>query len=171
MSQVLIPNDWKLCQVKDYIQKIEKRNPVFDPETEFKYVEIGSINTEDKIVESYSKVLGRKASTRARNVIRTNDVIYATTRPYYRNTALVPPHLDNQICSTGFCVLRVKDPEKLDPKFLFYFLQSDHGSNQIAISIRGGSYPAVTNNDIFKILIPLPSIEKQRQITRKLDNI
>jgi len=48
----------------------------------------------------------KKAPSRARKIIKSGDIVFATTRPYLKNIAVVPLVLDNQICSTGFCVLR-----------------------------------------------------------------
>ena len=124
-------------KLAELVQKPERRNPELFPEKTFNYVEIGSINTDDKTIESYSQILGKEASPRARNVIRNNDVIYATTRPYYRNVAIVPQTLDGEICTTGFCVLRVKDSRVLSPRYLFYYMQSDQANTQILKSLRG----------------------------------
>lgn len=169
MSQIQIPKGWTMENLSEHIEDFEKRNPKNLPDEEFKYVEIGSVGP-DKKIHDFRKLLGTNAPSRARNVIRKNDVIYGTTRPYYRNVVLIPKDFDNEICSTGFCVLRIKN-SKLNPRFLFYYMLSDNANNQILKPMRGGSYPAVSNKDITSINIFIPPIPIQIKIAQKLDFI
>jgi len=169
MSQIQIPKGWIIENLNEQIANFEKRNPKVNPEKEFKYVEIGSIGP-DKKINNFKKILGKNAPSRARNVIRENDVIFGTTRPYYRNVVLIPKKFDDEICTTGFCVLRIKK-SKLDPKFLFYYMLSDSANNQILKPMRGGSYPAVSNKDVTSIKIPIPPFKIQKKIIAILDNI
>jgi type I restriction enzyme S subunit len=118
---------------------------------------------------SPKEILGQDAPSRARKVIRTGDIIFATTRPYLKNIAMVPPDLDEQICSTGFCVIRA-NREFAEPEFLFHLCRSDFLIDQLtAGKMRGASYPAVTDNDVYNILIPLPPLEEQRRIVAKVE--
>jgi len=158
---------WDFESLLDYVEKdIETRDPKDNPKKEFKYVEIGDMDTQAKKINSYKTLLGSKAPSRARNVIRHNDVIYGTTRPYYRNVALIPKELDNEICTTGFCVLRLKNEEELLPKFLYYYLQSDLATNQIIKSMKGAHYPAVSNKVVMNLKIPIPKKGQQDIISR-----
>jgi type I restriction enzyme S subunit len=98
-------------------------------------------------------------------------VIFATTRPYLKNIAIVPPELDGQICSTGFCVLRV-DKAIIDPRFLFYVCRSDTIVEQLSQgNLRGASYPAVTDKDVFDSIISLPPLSEQRRIVAELEAV
>ena len=167
INGIQIPKGWELKKLVDVILDFEKRNPESTPEKEFKYVEIGGIN-ENKIISDYRTILGKNSPSRARNVIRKNDVIYGTTRPYYRNVVLIPEEFDNEICSTGFCVLRSNSNEIL-PKYLFYYMLSDTANNQIIKPMRGGSYPAVSNKDVTATNLPCPPLETQKKIVQILD--
>jgi len=170
--QIQVPKGWAIANLDEFIQKIEKRNPKEKPNEAFKYIEISSIDNLSKKIIRYKTLLGKNAPSRARNVIKKNDVIYSTTRPYYRDVAIIDDKLDDQICSTGFCVLRAIDPDVLHPNYLYYFLQSDIANNQILQDMKGSSYPAVRNDDVTNISIPLPkNIEVQKKIVQKLDYI
>ena len=166
-EEIQIPKGWVQKNLSDLIQEFEKRNPTINPDKEFKYVEIGSVS-QDKKITNFKNILGKNAPSRARNVIRENDVVYGTTRPYYRNVVLISSDFDNEICSTGFCVLRVNS---IEPKYLFYYMLSDLANNQIIKPMRGGNYPAVSNKDVVSIKIILPKKEIQKQIVLKLDHI
>lgn len=158
-------------KLRDLVQEKERRNPQEEPDKEFKYIEIGSIDTQGKKIAEYSKLLGKNAPSRARNVIRFNDVIYATTRPYYRNVTEIPRYFDNEICSTGFCVLRVNSEKELLPKYLYYYLQSDVATEQILDAMKGAHYPAVGDDDVKDISIFVPKIEVQKSQILKIEHL
>jgi type I restriction enzyme S subunit len=133
------------------------------------YVEISSVDDSEGKIVSPKALLGREAPSRARKVIREGDVIFATTRPYLKNIALVPPDLDGQICTTGFCVLRPRR-DALNPFFLYYVSRSDLVVDQLSgESMRGASYPAVTDADVFRAQIPLPPLAEQERIVKRIE--
>jgi len=113
------------------------------------------------------KVLGSDAPSRARQVIRTNDVIVSTTRPNLNAVAMIPFELDNQICSTGFCVLRSNG--SIDPTYLFALVQSVEFVLCLSDLVKGALYPAVTEKQVRSQQIPLPPLPEQRRIAAILD--
>lgn len=117
-------------------------NPKRQPESEFWYVDISAADNTLKQIVSPQKVNGKLASVRARQVIRTNDVLVATTRPNLNAVALVPEQYDGEVCSTGFCVLRVGS--ELDSEYLYYFVQSAAFVNPLTDLTKGALYPAVS---------------------------
>ena len=161
--------EYRLFKLKECIENFEKRNPKDTPNLSFKYVEIGGVGDNKKITD-FKNLFGCDAPSRARNVIRTKDVIYGTTRPYYRNVVLIPSEFNNEVCSTGFCVLRSKNSMLL-PDYLFYYMLSDIANNQILKSMRGGNYPAVSNKDVIDINISLPILSIQKRIVSKIESI
>jgi type I restriction enzyme S subunit len=149
----------------------ERRDPTKEPGSTFLYVDISSVDNALGEIVAAREVLGKDAPSRARKGIRADDVIFATTRPYLKNIAIVPPELDGQICSTGFCVLRV-DKAIIDPRFLFYVCRSDTIVEQLSQgNMRGASYPAVTDKDVFDSIIPLPPLAEQRRIVARVEAV
>lgn len=112
-------------------------------------------------------ILGEKAPSRARRVIRTGDVIVSTTRPNLNAIALIPLELDNQICSTGFCVLRAKGD--LDQSFLFAYVRTEEFIESVSELVKGALYPAVTDKQVRSQYIPLPPLAEQRRIAAILN--
>jgi type I restriction enzyme S subunit len=113
---------------------------------------------------------GSTAPSRARKLVRANDVIFATVRPTLKRIALVPDHLDGQIVSTAFCVLRA-NPVQADPYFIYYWLLTDGFIDRMANLQRGASYPAVSDGDVLKQEIAVPSLPEQRAIAAVLSEI
>ncbi|OGG49000.1 MAG: hypothetical protein A3F84_14280 [Candidatus Handelsmanbacteria bacterium RIFCSPLOWO2_12_FULL_64_10] len=100
-------------------------------------------------------------------MIRVGDVIVSTTRPNLNAVAMVPLDLDDQICSTGFCVLRAD--HNLDRDYLFAFVQTQEFVQGLSELVRGALYPAVTDNQVKDQLIPLPPLSEQQRIAAILN--
>jgi type I restriction enzyme S subunit len=168
-EQTPLPEGWRLVRLDDVCEcHTGIRNPHKSPDTPFRYVDISSVdNTAKRIVEAKT-ILGKDAPSRARQIIRTNDVLVATTRPNLNAVALVRESLDNEICSTGFCVLRATD--KIDSGYLFAYVQSESFIASLSNLVKGALYPAVTDKQVRAQFIPLPpTIEEQRRIAAVLD--
>jgi len=166
----MIPRSWKINKLEDLIEKIEQKDPSFDPEKNIKYIDVSSIsNNVFRIVENKS-FLGKNAPSRARKVIKTNDIIFATVRPYLKRIAIVPELYNNEYCSTAFCVIRC-NKSKLNPFFLFYYVTTNKFVSKVSSNQRGTGYPAVIDKDILIQMIPFPSLEEQKEIVEILQTI
>lgn len=144
----------------------EKRNPTLSPEQSFVYVDISSIDIITGMIVNPQELLGVDAPSRARKVIRAGDIIISTCRPTRGAIAIVPPKLDNQICSTGFCVIRAK--EQVNTEYLHFILKSAVVKEQFRKFSTGSSYPAILDSDIKKTIIPLPKREMQDMIAKDI---
>lgn len=165
-----IPKRWRWTKLGEACLETERRDPSKEPGKRFVYVDISSVDNETGQIILPKEMTGAEAPSRARKVIRQGDVIFATTRPYLKNIALVPQALDGQISSTGFCVIRT-NPALADPRYIYQVCRSDLVVDQLNTgTMRGASYPAVTDKDVFRTLIPLPAtIEEQRRIVAKIE--
>lgn len=145
----------------------ENRNPGRNPEEDFTYVDLSCVDS--NVIEGAKSIKGVDAPSRARRVIRAGDVIFATVRPYLRGHAVVPESLNNQICSTGFAVLRC--PNEINPKYLYYMLVAPQCLAQYHKVMRGAHYPALNDAHVRAIEIPYMSRGEQDTIVEELDRI
>ncbi len=74
-------------------------------------------------IENTSKILGKEAPIKARKLIQEGDVIFATVRPTLKRIAKISYDYHNQICSTGYCVLK-SDSDKLIQDTLLHELMT-----------------------------------------------
>jgi type I restriction enzyme S subunit len=132
------------------------------------YVDISSIDRCRKVITSAPEILGADAPSRARKEICKGDVLVSTVRPNLNAIAVVPPDLDGQIASTGFCVLR-PNRAAIVGKYLFYFTTTPYFVGILSSKVRGAHYPAVSDNDVKEIELPLPTLSEQRRIVEILD--
>lgn len=138
------------------------RDPADRPDEPFKYVDISAVDNRAKRITAPQTVMGKAAPSRARNIIRAGDVLVATTRPNLNAVAMVPGELDDQICSTGFCVLRAGP--RIHPGYLFQFVQSPAFVQPLSDLVKGALYPAVNDSQVLALEIPLPPLEEQERI-------
>ena len=159
---------WEEKSLGEVLVKTETVDPTKKPNEEFIYLDVSSVNKETKEIENATVLLGKDAASRARKLVRTNDVIFATVRPTHSRVALITEEYDEQVCSTGYFVLRAK--ENVNNKLVFYFLLTKGFNEQMEKLQKGASYPAVTDNDVKGILFSFPkSIKEQQTIVRQLD--
>lgn len=165
-----IPEEWEVVRFNQCLQKTKQKDPTKKPDEKFTYIDVSAVSNEFfKIVESKT-ILGKDAPSRARKGIKTGDTIYATVRPYLRRVAFVPSELDGEICSTGYCVLRPKS-EEIFHRFVFQLMLT-HRVNEYLESLQAGtSYPAISDSDVYQMLIPKPSLPEQQRIAEILSEV
>ena len=162
-----IPRHWYLKRLKylvSYNQETLSENT--EPDYEFNYIEIGDVNYVEGISIS-DKTSFSESPSRARRVVRPNDVIVSTVRTYLRSIGVVP-NLDNVICSTGFCVLR-DNTGLVDQRFLSYSVRSEWFVSEVISNSYGVSYPAINSSELVDIGIVIPSIDEQKKIVNFID--
>lgn len=150
------------AQIRDVVSSIESANPWAAPDVPFNYIDIASVDNRLKLITSPRRLLGREAPSRARQRVRSGDVLIATTRPYLNAVAMVPAALDGEVCSTGFAVLRAN--ESIDARYLFLFVQSQAFVQPLSALVQGALYPAVSDRDVLAQRIPVPERDAQRRI-------
>lgn len=146
----------------------EQRDPRREPTKAFRYVDIASIDRKTKRIVKPPVLAGADAPSRARKVIHGGDVLVSTVRPNLNAVAIVPQELDDEIASTGFSVLRA-NPDVLEPRYLFYRTMSPDFVAALTSKVRGASYPAVSDRDVKRLKISVPSLSDQRRTVALLD--
>ncbi len=158
---------WDSKPLGELLQKMETVNPLQSPDEEFCYIDVSSVSNKTFEIEETQKLLGKDTPSRARRLVNTNDVLFATIRPTLQRIAIVTEKLDGQVCSTGYFVMKPK--MELDHRFLFYFLFTEAFMNQMEALQKGASYPAVTDAEVRAQIISFPPLPEQQRIVGILD--
>ena len=134
------------------------------PSKEFEYVDLSAVSRESLTITGTTLVNKENAPSRARKIINTGDVIFATTRPTLRRATIIDEELSGNLCSTGFVVLRPNDNITTD--WIFFYLLTTIFMNRMESLQRGASYPAVSDNDVkgSKLSIPMSKLEEKKNI-------
>ena len=137
-------------------------------ESSFNYIDLSSVDRENHSIYNTDLVTMQNAPSRAQQIVHTEDVLFGTTRPLLQRYCIVPNQYDEQICSTGFCVLRA-NKEKILPKWILYGISTNLFLSHIEKYEKGTSYPAISDKDVKLYEIPLPSLPVQEYIVSILD--
>ncbi|MHA1945138.1 MAG: restriction endonuclease subunit S [Candidatus Hodarchaeales archaeon] len=115
-----LPRSWTIKK----LQNVCKINPdslnvnLLEKEDVINYVNIASIDNSSFSISEVKKIGKKEIPSRARRLIKKNDVIVSTVRPYLKGFAKVTEDKKNYVCSTGFVVLRTN--ENFNSEFLFH---------------------------------------------------
>ena len=135
---------------------------------EYHYVDLSSVDINTHDIINTQLINKDNAPSRAQQIIEVNDILFGTTRPMLKRICIVSKDYDNQICSTGFCVLR-SNLEIIRPKWLYYMMSTNKFYNYVENTQKGASYPAITDNEVKDYLICIPTLEKQDEMISILD--
>jgi type I restriction enzyme, S subunit len=160
--------EWPLMSIRSIVKEKETWNARWDERALVEYLEISGIDNSSGRVIRTKKIPTSNPPSRAKRLIRAGDIVFGTTRPYLKNIAVIPEWLDNQVCSTGFCVLRAQ-PHKVLTEWLFAICRSDLVVDQVIPGQEKHAYPAVSDDAILDSLIPLPDVNEQRRIVARVE--
>jgi type I restriction enzyme, S subunit len=138
---------------------------------DFPYIEISEINLSKGIISNVNQVKILEAPSRAKMIVRKGDIIISTTRPNRGAIAKISENEDFSIASTGFAILRHYDKSKIVPNYLHTILRHRICLTQMEQRSSGGNYPAITQDELGNINIPIPSISVQQEIVLHLEKI
>jgi type I restriction enzyme S subunit len=165
----LVPESWEVVQLASLLEETEQVNMRIEGQRQIKYIDVSSISREYLRVENTTEYELKDAPGRARKKARKGDVIFATVRPTLLRVAQIDEELDDQVCSTAFCVLRAK--KDISDKYIYFVVQREQFIKQLAIIESGASYPAVTDRQVKNQKVPKPKLDEQSQIAGILDTL
>ena len=132
----------------------------------FRYIDISSVSA-DNGINLGDEIIFQEAPSRARRIVKKDDVLVSTVRTYLRAIANIDWDAKDIIASTGFAVYTPND--KIIPRFLAYSIKSTKAINQICSNSKGVSYPAIQAQILSSIEIPYWDIKRQEAIAAYLD--
>ena len=165
-----LPDGWEIKTLRD-IAEIDTENlpNSTPPNFTFNYISLEQVDMGQLI--GYTETEFRMAPSRARRVVRYDDVLMSTVRPNLMAHLHYRGQVPNAVCSTGFAVIRTKR-EVSDPGFIFAHLFGKVVNKQVEQILVGSNYPAITSGDVGSIRIPCPSdVREQRAIAAVLSDI
>jgi len=165
-----LPDGWELKSLGECVAPKEIWNQRQNPRERIRYVELAGIDNERGVIARHSDLQAVNAPSRAKKVIRKGDVLFATTRPNLKNIAIVPAHLNNQICSTGFCVLRPKK-DVITTGWIYSVVRSDWFISQVVRCDEKNAYPAVSDDEVLAVEIPVPSLPEQNRMMARIEQL
>ena len=75
------------------------------------------------------------------------------------------------LCASSVYLLRIKENSKILPEYLAVYLNSIPGQRNLSGILTNGTIRTLLKRDLEKISIPIPSVEKQKQLVHLNENI
>lgn len=118
---------------------------------EILYIDISSVSTGS--IDKSERMNLAESPSRAKRLVRSGDILWATVRPNRRAYSLVMDPPQNLVVSTGFAVI---SPKEKALGYCYYYSSSRVFSDYLVLHARGAAYPAVTATDFRDAPIPIP---------------
>ncbi len=111
-----------------------------------------------------------EAPTRARRVVKDNDILISTVRPNLEHYTFINSAKSNTIASTGFAVI---SSLRINPKFLYYYLTTSKYTEYLTAiaDSHTSAYPSFNPDIIEKSFVPFPSMDEQNSIAKVLSDL
>lgn len=162
-----VPEHWEVKPLKRWVRlNARTLGQKTRPDFEFRYVDIGSVQT-GRLVKEPERIRFEAAPSRARRVLRRGDTIISTVRTYLKAIWYVGEDADDLIASTGFAVLT--PGSGVEPEYLGYVIQSSPFVNRVTANSIGIAYPAIAETVLgrFPVALP-PTVDEQQAIVARI---
>ena len=132
--------------------------------TEYCYLELADIGKSGEI-NSCTQDVAENLPSRARQKVKTNDVIVSSVEGSLASCALITEEFNNAICSTGFHVLRSAE---INPETLLLLMKSTPIQALLKQGCSGTILTAILPDALKAIKLPLIRKEVQNELAAKV---
>jgi len=161
--------DWEVKRLGDVVDT-DPENLGSETRRDFTFNYIALEDVDHGFLRSHSEQVFATAPSRARRILRTNDVLVSTVRPNLQSYLLFVGEAERWVCSTGFCVVRCRKGVT-HPGYVFFHLFGDCVNRQIDALLTGSNYPAINSGDVRALQIPIPEYVEQTAIAEVLTDM
>ncbi len=161
--------EWEMKRLGDVVNTDpENLGGDTNPDLVFNYIALEDVDR--GFLRSHSEQLFANAPSRARRMLRLDDVLVSTVRPNLQSHLLFRCEGGNWVCSTGFCVVRCRKGVT-HPGYVFFHLFANYVNRQIEALLTGSNYPAINSCDVRALEIPFPAYTEQTAIAAILSDM
>lgn len=146
---------------------INDKNITPEENNEYGYIELSNITNNGEIT-GYTKDIGKYLPTRARRIVKTNDVILSSIEGSLDSIALITKQYNNCFCSNGFYVI---NSEYYNSETLLCLMKSVIGQLQLKKGCSGTILTAISKEELNKIILPKIKKETQNIIKEKIQQM
>lgn len=158
-----MPEDWELKKVRE-IAEVDPENLPSNTRHDLgiKYISLECVDN-GRLLKT-DELLFANAPSRARRVLRKNDLLFSTVRPNLKSHLHFRSTESGYIASTGFSVIRTSE----SPEYIYQHFWGNTVNRQVDNLISGSNYPSINSKDVKNLVIPLPPLPEQHAIAEAL---
>ena len=136
------------------------------------YLDTANLNVGTVDELQYMEVGKDKIPSRAKRIVRKNDILISTVRPNQKHYGIIKNVAKNMVASTGFAVLTPKE-DKVDPGYIYNYLIQDHITTYLHSIAESSTsaYPSIKPSVIGDLEVDLPPFEEQKAIAHILSTL
>ena len=161
-----LPSGWVWCRGYSCFSGMETKRPNGEF---FDYIDIDSIDNKAHKVKQPKHVATKSAPSRASRAVQHGSVLFSFVRPYLENIAYINEENKDCIASTGFYVCNSNGA--LYPRFMYYLMISEYVVQGLNQFMKGDNSPSISKDNIEAWLYPIPSINEQKAICSKVEEL
>lgn len=162
-DEYIYQNKDNFIKLKDIASLSKQRADLSKYGEKFLYLDISSLNEDTGIFEK-NEIFINEAPSRAQKLVLLDEILVSTVRPNRKGIGIVTQEFDQQVASTGFAILQ----PKVNSYFLLSLLRSDFVTNQLIRITSGGLYPAIGEEELMEIYVPIIAKDIMIQIGEKM---
>lgn len=158
--------------LNDVAKIVKRRSPKLQcPELEVQYIELANVNVDYSEISGGSVMRVHELPSRAAFELHTGDIITAvagnSTGTEKHMSALVTEEYDGAVCTNGFRILQPK--RGINPYYLLHYLRTPFFLQQVYRYRTGAAIPAISDEDLGRVLVYVPPAEEQERIAQKVE--
>lgn len=142
---------------------------VYTDDEIIKYVQYSDVDPVFGLIKSHTELIKSEAPSRAKIVVRTNDILVPKLKQSSDKVTLVTEEYDGCVVTNGFYVLKSKDVT--NTKFLFVLLRKNEIQEQIRNYSSGTIMPSTDDDYFNEIRYRDVSIEEKNKVERKINEV
>ena len=169
LIQEFCPNGVDYLTIKECTQKVQNIKWKTYVGKSKKYIDLSSVDRDTHCIIETQYINPDSAPSRALQIVQKDDILFGTTRPMLKRYCMISEDYNDDICSTGFCVLRAKTNIVL-PRWIYHVISTTDFYIYVEQNQKGASYPAISDANVKAFRLPVPPLEVQREIVHVLDS-
>ena len=164
-ESINVTKEFSLITLAELVVERKESITLPNDETVVHYVGLENIEAKTGRLIDYSERHGRDIKSTCK-VFRAGDILYGRLRPNL-NKVLLNTSIECGECSTEIFVL-IPNLDRIDPLYLSELLRSEGINKHIVSLIKGAALPRVSMYDLKRLMLPIPTIEKQHQLAKTI---
>lgn len=152
-------------------KRLPKGEKLSDEETEYPYIRVADFTDKGTIDLSDIKYISKEIHEQIKRYVISKDDLYISIAGTIGKTGFVPPELDGANLTENAAKLVIKDKKQLDLSYLYLFTLTSDFSAQAGLATKTVAQPKLALTRLSKIEIPICSLEEQKSLISKIEEL